>query len=379
MTNEKNFRMIQTQTCSSTARFDQPSERNTKRTMSATIKEIAEYANVSRGTVDRALHGRGGVRSDVEKRILAIAESVGYKPNSAAKALSNFKKKLTVGLLLPSINNPFFDELIRGVEDAQKAMDDYGVELRLMQMRGYNVEEQIRLIDQLLVDKIDMLALTPFDDSRIVEKINQTADSGVEVLTVNSDIAGTRRCCYIGVDFVQCGRVAGGLISLINNNANLLIVNGSPKMTAHGQRIDGFNKFLEERKTNIRIVSTVICNDNNFEAYDLVRGQLREHPEIDVVYVVGEVLLARALRFQNFICIRSALFALMMYRIPEICSGREKSAQRFVSSRINRATALCSNASTDSSVRSGKTRPMFCLKISSRSESRSCDRDPRER
>ena len=36
-------------------------------------------------------------------------------------------------------------------------MDDYGVELRLMQMRGYNVEEQIRLIDQLLVDKIDML------------------------------------------------------------------------------------------------------------------------------------------------------------------------------------------------------------------------------
>ena len=206
MTNEKKFRMIQTQTCSSTARFDQPSERNTKRTMSATIKEIAEYANVSRGTVDRALHGRGGVRSDVEKRILAIAESVGYKPNSAAKALSNFKKKLTVGLLLPSINNPFFDELIRGVEDAQKAMDDYGVELRLMQMRGYNVEEQIRLIDQLLVDKIDMLALTPFNDSRIVEKINQTVDSGVEVLTVNSDIAGTRRCCYIGVDFVQCGR-----------------------------------------------------------------------------------------------------------------------------------------------------------------------------
>ena len=361
--------MIQTQTCSSTARFDQPSERNTKRTMSATIKEIAEYANVSRGTVDRALHGRGGVRSDVEKRILAIAESVGYKPNSAAKALSNFKKKLTVGLLLPSINNPFFDELIRGVEDAQKAMDDYGVELRLMQMRGYNVEEQIRLIDQLLVDKIDMLALTPFNDSRIVEKINQTVDSGVEVLTVNSDIAGTRRCCYIGVDFVQCGRVAGGLISLINNNANLLIVNGSPKMTAHGQRIDGFNKFLEERKTNIRIVSTVILYADNSE--NILRSTW--------FMLLVKVLLARALRFQNFICIRSALFALMMYRIPEICSGREKSAQRFVSSRINRATALCSNASTDSSVRSGKTRPMFCLKISSRSESRSCDRDPRER
>lgn len=242
---------------------------------------------------------------------------------------------MTVGLLLPSINNPFFDELIRGVEDAQKAMDDYGVELRLMQMRGYNVEEQIRLIDQLLVDKIDMLALTPFNDSRIVEKINQTVDSGVEVLTVNSDIAGTRRCCYIGVDFVQCGRVAGGLISLINNNANLLIVNGSPKMTAHGQRIDGFNKFLEERKTNIRIVSTVICNDNNFEAYDLVRGQLREHPEIDVVYVVGEGITGTCAAISEFHLHPVRVVCLMMYRIPEICSGREKSAAQDLSAAVS--------------------------------------------
>ena len=61
--------------------------------MAVTIKEIAEYANVSRGTVDRALHGRGGVKPEVERRIRAIAENMGYKPNSVAKALSNLKKK----------------------------------------------------------------------------------------------------------------------------------------------------------------------------------------------------------------------------------------------------------------------------------------------
>ena len=107
--------------------------------MAVTIKEIAEYANVSRGTVDRALHGRGGIRPDVERRILAIAESMGYKPNSVAKSLANLKKKMTVGLLLPSIQNPFFTDLIQGATDAQKALEDYGIEVKLMEMRGYNI------------------------------------------------------------------------------------------------------------------------------------------------------------------------------------------------------------------------------------------------
>ena len=83
--------------------------------MAVTIKEIAEYANVSRGTVDRALHGRGGVKPEVERRILAIAENMGYKPNSVAKALSNLKKKMTIGLLLPSVKNPFFADLIQEI------------------------------------------------------------------------------------------------------------------------------------------------------------------------------------------------------------------------------------------------------------------------
>ena len=144
--------------------------------MAVTIKEIAEYANVSRGTVDRALHGRGGIRPDVERRILAIAESMGYKPNSVAKSLANLKKKMTVGLLLPSIQNPFFTDLIQGATDAQKALEDYGIEVKLMEMRGYNIEEQLKKIDEIVEPKIDMLALTPFDDPRIAEKINEIVD-----------------------------------------------------------------------------------------------------------------------------------------------------------------------------------------------------------
>ena len=47
------------------------------------IREIARLANVSPGTVDRALHGRKGITDETRARILTIAESIGYSPDLA--------------------------------------------------------------------------------------------------------------------------------------------------------------------------------------------------------------------------------------------------------------------------------------------------------
>ena len=222
--------------------------------MAVTIKEIAEYANVSRGTVDRALHGRGGVKPEVERRIRAIAENMGYKPNSVAKALSNLKKKMTIGLLLPSVKNLFFADLIRGAMDAKKALEDYGVEIKLVEMRGYDPEEQLEKIEEILNQKIDILALTPFDDPRIAKKIDEIVKSGMKVFTINSDIHGTQRCCYIGTDFVNSGKLAAGLIGLMNRQAKVLVVNGSPQLLSQSQRIKGFLDTIKGRYPGIHVV-----------------------------------------------------------------------------------------------------------------------------
>ena len=49
-----------------------------------TLKEIAERAGVSRGTVDRVMKNRGGVNPETEKRVRRIVEESGYTPNRAA-------------------------------------------------------------------------------------------------------------------------------------------------------------------------------------------------------------------------------------------------------------------------------------------------------
>ena len=86
--------------------------------MAATIKDIAAAAGVSRGTVDRVLHGRGDVSAAVRDRVLRLAEELNYRPNRAALGLAALKKPVRIGLLLPSEGNPFFDEVIRGARAA---------------------------------------------------------------------------------------------------------------------------------------------------------------------------------------------------------------------------------------------------------------------
>jgi len=71
------------------------------------IHLIAELAHVSIGTVDRALHGRAGIKESTRQRILQIARQVGYTPNLAARALSVAKANTKIGVLRTA-RNPFF-------------------------------------------------------------------------------------------------------------------------------------------------------------------------------------------------------------------------------------------------------------------------------
>ena len=91
-----------------------------QKTSRATIRDIAERAGVSKGAVSYALNGRPGVSESTRKRILSIADELGWYPNRAARSLSAARAD-ACGLILarPARTlalEPFFMEFIAGVE-----------------------------------------------------------------------------------------------------------------------------------------------------------------------------------------------------------------------------------------------------------------------
>lgn len=94
--------------------------------MAVTLKQIAEIAGVSRGTVDRALHDRGRVSPEVAERVRRIAEELGYHPNAVGQALARSRKQIKIGIIVQSAETPTMKIVVEGAEQAARALQKQG-------------------------------------------------------------------------------------------------------------------------------------------------------------------------------------------------------------------------------------------------------------
>ena len=81
----------------------------------ASIREVAKLANVSPATVSRVMNGTARVDEEKRARVLKAIEETGFVPNEVARSLFR-KSAKTIGLVIPSIENPFFTHMASAIE-----------------------------------------------------------------------------------------------------------------------------------------------------------------------------------------------------------------------------------------------------------------------
>jgi LacI family transcriptional regulator len=92
------------------------------------IKDIAKALGISIGTVDRTIHSRGGINPITKERVLKMAQTLGYKPNLAARYLKA-PRQVRVAVNLPARIGTFFDAVRAGIRDAARPFQA-GVDLQ---------------------------------------------------------------------------------------------------------------------------------------------------------------------------------------------------------------------------------------------------------
>ena len=189
-----------------------------------TIKEIARMAGVSRGTVDRVLNNRGAVKPETAKKVRDIANAVQYSPNLAGKTLAVKKKQLKFGFILFSstASNPFFLDLVRGIEDRRAMLQEYGASVEIRYATIDNPAKQVQLIDELLEEGIDGLAIAPINHPVVAARLKALTQTGFPVVTTNSDIPDCGRIAYVGSNYYKSRETVAGLMHLVcGESANL--------------------------------------------------------------------------------------------------------------------------------------------------------------
>ncbi|MEG1571306.1 MAG: LacI family DNA-binding transcriptional regulator [Clostridia bacterium] len=252
-----------------------------------TIKEIAQICGVSRGTVDRVLNKRGRVKPQTEALIMHTIEHMGYTKNIVGRALTVKRTAPVIGVILCSEGNEFFDDVIAGFQKAQAELADYGVSLVLRTMRGHVVEWQLHLIDEI-ADGLSALVIQPINDPRVEARLCKLKAEGIPTVAVNTDIARSCRCCYVGSDYVTGGETAAGLMHLVTNGqAKLGIITGVNTLMGHMLRLNGFEAHLKKHSPYIQVVARDSAQDDHEQAYRATAGMLASHPEIDALLVVA--------------------------------------------------------------------------------------------
>ncbi len=148
------------------------------KTKKVSLKDIAQRAGVSTALVSFALNGKDKehrISEETVRHILQIAKELNYKPNIAAKNLRSGKSG-TIGVVIPDISNPFFAQIVRGMEDVAARLgytvffgssDEYASKLQ-------------GLVESLINRGVDGLIIAPCEHSE--EFLQQLVESNVPIV-----------------------------------------------------------------------------------------------------------------------------------------------------------------------------------------------------
>ncbi|SFI50526.1 LacI family transcriptional regulator [Paenibacillus sp. UNC496MF] len=259
--------------------------------MTVTIREIARRAGVSRGTVDRVLNGRPGVKPNVRDRILEIANELQYVPNLAAKALAYQKKPIVFGIVMPPKDIQFFEFIRSGIGAAAEELKDLGVRLDYRYVDNERPDEGAAAIRELVEAGASGILFSVMDDELIRASIDFAAERGVPVVTFNSDVEGSKRLCFVGQDLRKSGLVAAGLMNrVLREEAKVVIVTGSLKFHAHRSRVEGFRQGLAEGGGRLEAVAVIEGFDRYADTFERLDRVLARHPDLAGIYMAtGDV------------------------------------------------------------------------------------------
>ena len=256
--------------------------------MKVTMRQIAEIAGVSRGTVDKVLNDRPGVSDPVRAKVKRVADSLNYKPNLVGKALAGQNNQKTIGVIIAPDYNPFVKDIKQGVKTAALEISDYGFNIDVRVLPSLEDRDQIEILDSFTQKGVDAISMFCIDSDKVMHKVNDITDAGIPVVTYNSDLAESKRMCYIGQDHIKGGKVAADLMAkVLDTDAQVFIITSLKTLDCHRDRLKGFETCIKEYGSGIKVLDIIENEDKEKTAYEATVDMLQKHPQIKGIYVTG--------------------------------------------------------------------------------------------
>lgn len=229
-----------------------------------TIKEIAQQAGVSIGTVDRVIHNRGRVAKATRDKVQQIARDGNFEPNPVARGLA-LSRQFTIAILLPN-DNEYWAAMNKGIREQAGELAGIGIITRAY---NFNRQEEGSFSTQaaeMLATTPDGVIMAPLEESKAAEICRALEEKKVPYSFVDSDMPSTNPLTFIGQDSRQSGYLAAKLLTLgypAGTDIYAIRIQDFDSLNKTiDERLDGLQAYFEEQGFDDCQIHEIGLNDN---------------------------------------------------------------------------------------------------------------------
>lgn len=199
-----------------------------------TIQDIADIVGCSSGTVSRAINNRPGINAETRRRILAVMEEVGYRPNAIAQSLAS-RQTHTVALVIPDISVSLLSGIALAA-DRELSRHKYNIMLYNTCWDAQIEQEKLRFAAE---KRVDGIVIKPVgDDIACIRALH--------VPTVLISHTSRENVCCIDMENDTAGYVAAGHL-LQCRYERVAFIGGPRAHSATQLRLEGYRRALHEQ------------------------------------------------------------------------------------------------------------------------------------
>lgn len=202
-----------------------------------TLSQVAQKAGVGTTTVSRVINGGDRVSAKTLARVRDVIETLGYMPNEAARTLKGHRTK-TIGLVVPSIADPFFSSCAEAVQAIARAHDS----LLIVTVTANDPRTEIDSLNVLIRHRVDGLIIVPADsrDPALRELLERVA---IPVVAIDRPVANSSIASVVADN--RKGAMAATEHLIDHGRKRIVCLTGESTLYTIRERMNGYRKAME--------------------------------------------------------------------------------------------------------------------------------------
>ncbi len=195
--------------------------------------------------------------------------------------------EMRIAVVLKALDAEFWLSVKAGADQAAK--DNPDIKLTVMAPdREINVQQQVQIVEDLLVQGMDALALAPCGSQELMPMMDEANKMGIPVVLIDTDAPWDKKAAYVGTNNIIGGQLAGDYIAKrLNGKGTVAFITGVMGHQTMMDRVTGAKQALEKHP-GITVVSTQPANSENALAMTVMENILSSNPDLDAVFCAND-------------------------------------------------------------------------------------------